>query len=117
MIRLLADEHIPTALVHGLRQRVIGIDIKTVVQEGLRGKSDPELLEWAAANLRVLLTMDVQTLPGFASERLSAGENFAGLIVLHGGQTLRILLDDLEVLINCLTDEDCVGQVIHIPFN
>jgi len=115
MMRLLADEHIPSALVTGLRQLMAEIDIETVNDAGLNGTLDAELLEWAAEHGRVMVTMDQKTMPGFAALRIDVGKPMPGVIVLHGGHTLRHLLEELELLTTCLSEDDIQNQVMRIP--
>lgn len=56
MIRLYADENVDDRIIRGLRLR--GIDIVTVVEAGMIGKSDPAQLSRAELEDRVLLTSD-----------------------------------------------------------
>jgi hypothetical protein len=78
VIRFLADENFNNAIVRGLRLRLPGVDIVRAQDEGLTGVEDPELLEWAAREERVLLTHDVATIPHFAYQRIEAGQPMAG---------------------------------------
>jgi predicted nuclease of predicted toxin-antitoxin system len=66
VIRLLADENVNVHILEGLASREPDIDVIHVKSVGLRGVSDPEILEWAAAQGRVLLTHDRRTVPKFA---------------------------------------------------
>ena len=49
---------------------------------GLLGKSDPMVLEWAAREMRVLLTHDVRTMRYHAYARLAAGLSMPGVFVV-----------------------------------
>ena len=55
MLKLLANENIPRLLVAELRQR--GHDVRWIVEEQ-RGMSDPQVLQEALAQERLLLTGD-----------------------------------------------------------
>jgi predicted nuclease of predicted toxin-antitoxin system len=55
-IRLYTDEHIPRAVVRGLRER--GVDTLTVSEAGMLGASDEEHLAYALREGRVLFTQD-----------------------------------------------------------
>ena len=55
-LSLLRDEHIPYAILDGLRGR--GIDAISVQRSGLRSSGDPPILEAAHQGGRVLYTWD-----------------------------------------------------------
>jgi len=69
-----------SALVTALRAR--DADIQTVVDAGLRGKSDSIQLEWAALNGRALYTFNVSDFCKLHREYLDAGNHHAGIIVV-----------------------------------
>ncbi len=48
MLPRAADESLHGHIVRGLRRREPGIDLVSVKEAGLRGKTAPEVLEWAA---------------------------------------------------------------------
>jgi len=52
-VKILADEHIPKVLVHALRQA--GHEVITVVELGMMGAPDPEILQRARAEMAVLM--------------------------------------------------------------
>jgi predicted nuclease of predicted toxin-antitoxin system len=53
-IRLYTDEHVPRAVVRGLRER--GVDVLTVSEAGRLGMTDEEHLRFARREGRVLFT-------------------------------------------------------------
>ncbi|MCA1687041.1 MAG: DUF5615 family PIN-like protein [Actinobacteria bacterium] len=59
-IRLYTDEHVPKAVVRGLRER--GVDVLTVSEAGVLGASDQEHLAFARREGRVLFTQDADFL-------------------------------------------------------
>ena len=79
-IRLLADENFNNAVLRGLWLRNPAIDLVRVQDVGLSGMADPEVLEWAAQEERVLLTHDKSTIPDYAYQRLKAGRPMAGFV-------------------------------------
>jgi len=62
MLRLAADENFNNNIIRGLLRRKPDLDIIRVQDAGLSGVADPEVLEWAAQEVRVLLTHDVSTM-------------------------------------------------------
>ena len=74
MLRLLIDQDFDHDILRGVQQRIVALDAITAHQAGLSATPDPELLEWAAENERVLITHDRKTMPHHAAERIAAGE-------------------------------------------
>jgi predicted nuclease of predicted toxin-antitoxin system len=71
----LTDEHIPNAVVHGLRAR--GIDAITAGEAGQLGAPDTALLAFATSHGRVLITADADLLSLHAAGVSHAGILFA----------------------------------------
>jgi predicted nuclease of predicted toxin-antitoxin system len=70
VLRLGADENFNNDIIRGLIRRKPDVDIVRVQDVGLSGADDPDVLEWAARQGRVLVTHDVSTLSKYASERV-----------------------------------------------
>jgi predicted nuclease of predicted toxin-antitoxin system len=71
MLRLLCDENFNGDIVRGLgAQRhsipAITIDVVRVQEVGLSGAADSDILAWAAANDRIVVTHDRATMPDHA---------------------------------------------------
>jgi predicted nuclease of predicted toxin-antitoxin system len=68
MIRFAADEDFNNDIVRALRRALPEVNIRGVREAGRGGQRDPEVLAWAAAEARVLLTHDVTTMTRHALE-------------------------------------------------
>ena len=115
MIALLADENIPPLYVESITRRVPNIDIVRVQAVGLRGASDPDLLEYSAQTGRVVITLDTATFADHAYDRLLSGRSFPGVLVIRGNSALRNVMDDLELILLAMTDADMFNTVRRIP--
>ena len=73
MIKFLADENFNNDIMRGILRRNAEIDIVRIQDIGLTGIEDPEVLEWAAKENRILLSHDVATITKYAYERIEAG--------------------------------------------
>ncbi len=112
--KLLVDENLMRRVVQGIFRRNSEIDILRVQQVGLSGVGDPEILEWAAKEGRVLLTRDFKTVPKFADERLVAGLPMAGVIAINNSQaSMGQVIEDILMLAEF--EADCIGQIQHVP--
>jgi predicted nuclease of predicted toxin-antitoxin system len=82
MLRLLFDENFNHRILRGVRAQLPDADLLTVQEAGLSGAPDPELLAWASWQDRILATHDVQTMLGFAYERIAAQEEMPGVFAV-----------------------------------
>lgn len=113
--RFLADENIDPDLVLGLRRRVDDIDIVRVQDVELRTLGDPEILEWAANEDRILVSHDFKTIPRFAGERLTAGLLMPGVILLRSALPLATTIDELALVAGATTADDWENQIAYLP--
>ena len=73
MLRLLSDESVHGGIVRGLRRQAPELDVIRVHDVGLIQTPDPQILEWAAKEGRVVITADVSN--GWRRNRKSRGES------------------------------------------
>ena len=78
-MKLLLDEMYPPALAKTLR--AAGIEAATVVEIGLAGRSDPDVLATAAADGYVLLTENVADFARIAAEHVVGGGHHPGVLI------------------------------------
>jgi len=114
MLRLLADENFHGDAVDGLLARRPGLDLVRVQDVGLRGVKDPDLLAWAAANGRILLTHDKTTVPDFANEQVRAGKPMPGVFVAHR-MTIRDIIEEVLILDAASEQAEWENRVIFLP--
>ncbi len=84
---------------------------------GLRTKEDPEILEWAAREGRIVISRDKSTMPDFAAERIRHGKMMPGLLVLPRDwrRYIRQIIEDLLLIEECSSREGCENQVLYLP--
>lgn len=81
-IRLYVDEDaMARALISGLRAR--GIDVTTVLDEGMAEKDDIAQLGYAAQQGRVLYTFNVRHFCQLHAELMAQGKSHAGMVVVY----------------------------------
>jgi len=113
--RLAADENFNYDIVRGLIRRKADIDLVRVQDAGLSGASDPEVLEWAARQDRVLLTHDVSTLSKHAYERVAAGQPMPGVFEVGTGLSVARAIEDLLLIVECSFEREWDAQVRYLP--
>ncbi len=115
MLRLLSDENFNGDIVRGLFLRQPDLELLRVQDVGLRKVDDPEIIDWATSNGRILLTHDRATMPDFAYERLSQGQQMSGLFVINDRMPVRQVIDELLLLIDCSEQDEWKGIVLYLP--
>ena len=117
MLRLASDADIHGAIPRGLRRRLPGIDLVRAQDALPEGTPDPEVLAWAAAENRVLITNDRNTMVGFAYQRVTAGEPVPGLIVTTNAQSIGLAIGDILLIAEYMPEEEMRDQVVvFLPF-
>jgi acyl-coenzyme A thioesterase PaaI-like protein len=100
----LTDEHIPNAVMRGLRAR--GIDASTAGEAGQLGASDTALLVFAKAQGRILITADADHLRLHA-----AGVAHAGILFAPADAAIGLLIGGAMLIAEVLTAEEMVNRV------
>lgn len=114
-LRFLADENLDGDLLRALLRRRPDLDAIRVQDIGLIGADDPAVLAAAAHMGRVLVTHDVNTLPGYAYARLPAGELMTGVVVVPLSLPIGLALEDLLLLAGAGFAADVAGRVLYLP--
>jgi predicted nuclease of predicted toxin-antitoxin system len=98
-IRFFFDQHIPPAVARGLRRR--GVDVLTAQEAGRCGRPDPDQLQFATAEQRVVMTFDTDYLALHASGVPHAGIVWCRATKYAIGQLIQLLF-----LLHQVTDRD-----------
>ena len=116
MLRLLLDEHIPAAVLRYLQRTYPArVEAVRVVDVGLKGASDPDVLAWAAAAQYILVSHDKATLTNFAYERIRSGQAMPGVITITRALPLGKLLTELALIAECGEASDFENLVYYLP--
>lgn len=116
-VRLVIDEDVDPDLIKGLQRRVHDVDIVSLVDVHLLGRSDAAVLEWAAGAGRILVSHDFRTLPGFANERLRAGLAMPGVFLLRSTLPIRVMIEELVLVVEASEAEEWVNRVVRLPLD
>ena len=113
-VRLLSDENFNGRIVRGLLRAFPELDIVRVQDTHLASAPDPEILEWAAKEGRILLTHDVSTVTRFANERMRAGQPMPGVVEVSTSMAIGRAIDEIQLLVEAGTPEDFDNQVWYL---
>jgi hypothetical protein len=117
MIKFAADENFNNAILRGLLRKMPELDIVRVQDSEISGASDPEVLEWADRENRVLLTHDVQTLTKYAYERVRKGLPMPGVFEVSRVVPIAQIIDDILLLAECSQEGEWEGQIRYLPLH
>jgi hypothetical protein len=115
MVKLAADENFNNDIIRGLLRRVPSVDIVRLQDVGLSGAGDEQVLAWAAAEQRILLTHDVSTMTRFAYERVARGEQLPGVFEVAATLPVREAIEDLVLIVECSDPDEWERQVRYLP--
>ncbi len=79
------------------------------------GADDPTLLQFAAEEKRILMTHDVETLVGYAWQRVRSGLAMPGVIVALTDSPIGQVIEDLEILLLASEIGEFEGQIRYLP--
>ena len=115
MLRLATDEDFNNRILRGLLRRKPDLDILRVQDVGLIGKTDGEVLEWAAREGRVLFTHDVTTMRQYVDERIAAGAPVPGVFEVSQQTPIAQAIEDILLLAECSLEGEWEGQIRFLP--
>jgi hypothetical protein len=113
-----SDADVNGEIIRGLRRHSPEIDLVRTQDALPEGTPDPEVLAWAAAANRVLITNDRNTMVGLAYARVAAGQPVPGLIVTTNSQPIGSAIDDILLIAEYMSEEEIRHQiVVFLPFS
>ena len=115
MLRLATEEDVHGDIFRRLR-RESGLDFVRVQDVGYAQTPDPIILDWAATELRVLVTPDLNSMVGFAWGRVRAGLPMVGVLALLDNRGVGRVIDDILLVARCYTVDEMKDQVWYIPW-
>lgn len=115
MLKFLSDENFNGDVLRGLRLRIDELDILRVQDVTLAGQDDSVVLDWAAANGRLVLTHDRATMPDHAFRRVSRGDFMPGLIVVSDRLPTSLIISELLIIAECGEPADFANRVWYLP--
>lgn len=114
-IKFLTDEDFQSAILDGVRRRLRDLDIVSVQEAGLRTSRDPQVLEFAASENRILLTHDVRTMETHARARLALGKPMPGVIIIRQQVPIIRAIDGIILVAECSQPEEWNEKIQFLP--
>ena len=114
MLRLVSDENFRRSINRALLRERRDLDLVTVVGEGLSAIVDRDLLAWAAAEDRIVLTHD-RKIAEFVYERVDAGDAMPGVIIVRLGISPRRAAEEILTVLLCSDPEELRAKITYVP--
>ena len=116
-LRFVADENLDERLVLAVMRRMSRWNAVRVRDVGLTGRTDGELLEWAAQQQRIVITHDARTMPAAAYARVSARSPMPGVLIVPTDAAAREVVEDLVLIAEAGTSADFRDRVVFLPLS
>ncbi|HEY1375217.1 MAG TPA: DUF5615 family PIN-like protein [Gemmataceae bacterium] len=115
MLRLASDADVNEDILSGIFLRRPEFDLVRVKDVGLRTAEDSDVLEWAAAEGRILITQDRNSMTKFAYERIRIGQPMPGVFVIRNEPPFGPLIDEILLIDSCSSQEEWKDRVEVLP--
>lgn len=116
MLLLLSDEDAHGPIVKGLLRVEPRLDLVRARDVGLGSATDVDVLEWAAAHGRVVITHDRNTLVSHAYDRVRRGLPMPDVIVMDDDRSEGDVIEGALIVAACYSQEEMRDQVVYVPF-
>jgi hypothetical protein len=113
--RFLADHDLNEHLIDGVLRRETAIEFIRARDVAMDDRSDPEVLEYAAGQGLLVVSHDVNTMPGHAFVRVAAGQPMAGLLMAQQTHPIGPIIDSLILIWSASEAEEWRDQVRFLP--
>ncbi|HBY61245.1 MAG TPA: hypothetical protein DEH78_15600 [Solibacterales bacterium] len=114
-VRFLADADLNYAIVRGVRLREPSIDFKAANDAGLGGLSDPEVLELAAREGRVLVSHDKSTMTVHFAARAASGLRSPGVLLALPSASVGEIVESLLVIWSASRETEWANRIHYLP--
>jgi len=114
VIRLLVDHDFNERILRGVQSRA-EVDVVLARAVALQDKPDEVLLARAAAEERIVLSHDLETMPRFAIAQVRAGIGMPGLILVPQDLAIGRAIEELTILLLCSDQEEWRDIIVYIP--
>ncbi len=113
-MKLLLDEMYPPALAEALRRR--GVEVSSVVELGLAGRSDDDVFAAARAGGYAVLTENVADFVRVASQHLTTGGHHPGLLIALSTRFSRRRsgVDTIATAVSLVADIELDDRLVYL---
>ena len=114
-IRFQADNDLKFGIVKAVRRREPAIDFTSAQDAGLDGLDDPEILDRAASERRVLVSHDRRTMLEHFRAHLAAGKSSPGILVVSQGTPIGQVVEAIVYVWMLADPLELRDQAYYLP--
>lgn len=114
-IRFQADNDLKFGIVKAVRRREPAIDFASAHDAGLERIGDPELLDRAASENRVLVSHDRRTMLDHFRTRLVAGTFSPGVLIVSQGASIGLVAEAIVYIWSVSDPSELRDQAHYLP--
>lgn len=114
MFRFLSDHDLNEAIVVQLEKKDPALNIVRAREAGLARTKDPQILAWAADN-RIVLSHDRNTMTRYAYDRVRSGDRMRGLFVIEQTRDIGRVISDILDITTSTQPSDWKDRVLFLP--
>jgi len=115
-VKWLADENFHNAIIRGLLRQAPALDIiRAQDVPEISGRDDRELLRFATAEGRVVVTHDVSTMVPAMREQIRIASRCAPIVLVPDSMPVGAAVEDILLLNDCAAEADWAVGVVYIP--
>jgi Domain of unknown function (DUF5615) len=111
VLLLLADHDFSDVIIEGVLRICPGLDFVRAREVGLQRAHDFEILEWAAANGRLTISHDANTMTDAAYDRIRTQLPMRGLVIVPQSLAYRTAIEDLALIASCCEPDEWINLV------
>ena len=115
MIRFLADEDFSGPVLAGVKRRLPDLDIVRVWDTIVRERPDPEVLEFAERENRVVLSHDLSSMEFHARARIQSGKTMPGLFLIRQSFPIGPSIEEIITLAECSHPNEWQNRIEYLP--
>ena len=113
-VRFQADADLHQMIVTALVRREPGVDFQTAIAAGLEGRLDPQVLERAATEGRVLVSHDQSTMPLHFADFIQ-NQQSAGLLIVPQHLPYSTVVEELLLIWTASEAEEWINRIAYLP--
>ena len=113
--RFLADEDLRGSILLAVRRHEPALEITSVVEQGLAGVSDEQVLKFAWREGWLLVSHDVNTMKAFAERRIADGRSIHGLFLAPQSRSTRAASECLLLIWSASDFEEWQDRIVYLP--
>ena len=115
IVRYLADHDLRHDIVLAVWRLEPAIEFQLVREFGLSAAPDPEILDFAAREGYIVISLDVGTMNHSAARRVVAGQDMPGLFLVPQDRLTRETSESLHMIWGASDAEEWNGMIVFLP--